>query len=211
MGLALSGAAHLALLALVLWIQARNVVLEPAWNAAPVHLVHPIVDPVFPPSIPPSSADAATDTPIDTKGPVVPVDKPTLPDIRATGPISRPSGDPGPGPSARQSPETGVRAAEPLDDPPESAVVAFEVAPVPTFRPEPLYPEWCREQRIEGRVVLHALVGRDGRVKRVSVARGVKGLSEPAMAAIGRWLFKPATFGGKPVAVWVEIPVEFKL
>jgi protein TonB len=96
-------------------------------------------------------------------------------------------------------------------DPDEAAEVPYDVAPVPTFKPSPAYPEWAREAGIEGRVVLHALVGRDGRVKRVSVKRDVRGLTDSARDAIARWIFRPATFGGRPVPVWVEIPVDFRL
>jgi len=210
MGLALSGAAHVALLALVLWLQARNAILEPVWNTAPVHLVPPVTEAHFVPPALPRDFETTTPGATDRKGTVDPVDGIDRPDIPMSEPISRPPDDPRSGPPSTRT-GTAAFAVEPTDDPPESAAIPFEAAPIPTFRPEPLYPDWCREQRIEGRVVLHALIGRDGRVRRVSVVRGVKGLSEPAQAAIARWLFKPATFGGKPVAVWVEIPVEFRL
>lgn len=208
MGLVLSGAAHLTLLALVLWVQSRNAILEPEWNATPVELVPPVTD-FPPPRLVPADGFATAQPTTDDRGTIVPTAPIDLPKFLPPGPVSEPrGGGPGTGPPRT---EAGPASVAPLDDPPESAAVPYEAAPTPTFRPEPLYPDWCREQRIEGRVVLHALVGRDGRVKRVSVVRGVKGLSEPAKAAIARWLFKPATFGGKPVAVWVEVPVEFRL
>jgi len=209
MGLALSGAAHLTLLALVLWVQSRTAILEPEWNATPVELVPPVTELPVPRLVQPgvtATAHPAT----DDRGPIVPTAPIDLPKILPPGPVSEPRGG-GPGTGSPRTEAGPASVASLLDDPPESAAIPYEAAPIPTFRPEPLYPDWCREQRIEGRVVLHALVGRDGRVKRVSVVRGVKGLSEPAKAAIARWLFKPATFGGKPVAVWVEVPVEFRL
>lgn len=208
-GLVLSGAAHLTFLALIVWVQARNATLEPEWNATPVELVPPVTEFHVPPSVPPDWA-APTPPRTDDPGIIVPTTPIDLRKILLAGPVSEPRGG-GPGVEPPRTEAGHGLVAPPLDDPPESAAVPYEAAPVPTFRPEPLYPDWCREQRIEGRVILHALVGRDGRVKRVSVVRGVKGLSEPAKAAIARWLFKPATFGGKPVAVWVEVPVEFRL
>jgi protein TonB len=60
-------------------------------------------------------------------------------------------------------------------------------------------------------VLLHVLVGQDGRVRTVSVIRGVTGLTEEAREALLRWTFRPATAYGRPVAVWVEIPVQFRL
>jgi protein TonB len=53
------------------------------------------------------------------------------------------------------------------------------------------------------------LVGKDGRVKNVKVIRGVTGLNDAAVDAIRRWVFKPALSNNKPVAVWVEVPIDF--
>ena len=59
--------------------------------------------------------------------------------------------------------------------------------------------------------MLRVLADRQGSVRRVSVARGVEGLNEAAGDALRRWMFRPARANGSPVAVWVEIPVEFRL
>jgi outer membrane biosynthesis protein TonB len=48
-------------------------------------------------------------------------------------------------------------------------------------------------------------------VRRVSVVRGVTGLTEAAQEALLRWIFRPARANGQPVMVWVEIPVSFRL
>ena len=58
-------------------------------------------------------------------------------------------------------------------------------------------------------MVLHVLVGKDGRVKNVKVFRGVKGLDDAAVLAVKKWVFKPALSNNKPVAVWVEVPIDF--
>jgi protein TonB len=60
-------------------------------------------------------------------------------------------------------------------------------------------------------VTLHVLVGKDGRVKNVKVIKGVTGLNEAAIEAMKKWVFKPALSNNKPVAVWVEVPMDFKL
>jgi len=109
--------------------------------------------------------------------------------------------------------ETGTPAGQEasLVDPPEGSFVYFDEAPVPLRRVEPEYPAWARENGIAGTVLLHVLVGQDGRVRTVSVIRGVTGLTEEAREALLRWTFRPATAYGRPVAVWVEIPVQFRL
>ena len=116
-------------------------------------------------------------------------------------------------PGSDGAPNTeGTTAGEaPAADPAEGAFVLFDEAPVPLQRVQPEYPTWARENGIAGTVLLHVLVGQDGRVRRMSVIRGVTGLNEAAQEALRRWTFRPATANGRPLAVWVEIPVEFRL
>jgi len=95
------------------------------------------------------------------------------------------------------------------DMPSEGEFVYYEDEPVPVTRVEPAYPEFAREAQIQGKVTLHVLVGKDGRVKNVKVIKGVTGLNEAAVDAIKKWVFKPALSNNKPVAVWVEVPMDF--
>lgn len=95
------------------------------------------------------------------------------------------------------------------DMPNEGEFVYYEDEPVPVTRVEPAYPEFAREAQIQGKVTLHVLVGKDGRVKNVKVMKGVTGLNEAAVEAIKKWVFKPALSNNKPVAVWVEVPMDF--
>lgn len=97
------------------------------------------------------------------------------------------------------------------DLPAEGEFVYYEDEPVPITQPSPPYPEFAREAQIQGTVILHVLVGKDGRVKNVKVIRSVTGLNEAAVGAIKKWVFKPALSNNKPVAVWVEIPMKFSL
>jgi protein TonB len=93
--------------------------------------------------------------------------------------------------------------------PSEGEFVYYEDEPTPVTRVEPTYPEFAREAQIQGKVTLHVLVGKDGRVKNVKVIKGVTGLNEAAVDAIKKWVFKPALSNNKPVAVWVEVPMDF--
>jgi len=95
------------------------------------------------------------------------------------------------------------------DLPGEGEFVYYEDEPVPVTQVKPNYPEFAREAQIQGTVVLHVLVGKDGRVKNVKVIRSVKGLDDEAVRAIKQWVFKPALSNNKPVAVWVEVPLQF--
>jgi len=95
------------------------------------------------------------------------------------------------------------------DMPSEGEFVYYEDEPTPVTRVEPSYPEFAREAQIQGKVTLHVLVGKDGRVKNVKVIKGVTGLNDAAVEAIKKWVFKPALSNNKPVAVWVEVPMDF--
>lgn len=97
------------------------------------------------------------------------------------------------------------------DLPSEGEFVYYEDEPVPVTAPTPAYPEFARDAGITGKVILHVLVGKDGRVKNVKVKQSVTGLDDAAKQAVQKWVFKPALSNNKPVAVWVEIPMDFKL
>ena len=89
--------------------------------------------------------------------------------------------------------------------------VYVEQLPQPVEKVPPVYPESAREKGISGTVVVQALVGKDGRVKDTRVITSIPELDGYAIAAVKRWRFKPAMSEGRPVAVWVAIPVKFTL
>jgi protein TonB len=61
-------------------------------------------------------------------------------------------------------------------------------------------------------VVLECTIGKDGRVIRVKVLRGLPlGLTESAEDAVRKWRFKASTLNGKPVEVLYILTVRFNL
>lgn len=78
----------------------------------------------------------------------------------------------------------------------------------------PRYPDGARKRGEQGIVYVRALVKKDGTTTRVEVPAG-KGatpeLDKAAVEAVCKWTFVPAKTKGKPVAVYVFIPVNFKL
>ena len=95
---------------------------------------------------------------------------------------------------------------------PESeAAHIFDVAPEVVSAAQPMYPEMAKEAQIEGTVRLRVLVGRDGRVKKERVERGVTYLDDAAKQAVRKWVFKPALRKGSPVSAWTDVDVEFEL
>lgn len=64
--------------------------------------------------------------------------------------------------------------------------------------------------RVESRVILHVLVGKGGRACSAKVLRGDPTLAQSAVEAVKKWVWKPALSNQKPVAVWVEVPFDFR-
>jgi protein TonB len=89
--------------------------------------------------------------------------------------------------------------------------VYVEELPEAVTKWPPVYPQAAREAKVEGTVMVQALVGRDGRVKQTRVLHSVAGLDDAAVESVLQWVFKPARTAGKPVAVWVAVPVKFSL
>jgi protein TonB len=78
----------------------------------------------------------------------------------------------------------------------------------------PVYPEGARKRHEQGTVFVQALVSKKGMVLEALVRAG-KGvtpeLDKAAKEAVSQWTFEPAKAKGKPVAVWVMVPVKFRL
>lgn len=96
-------------------------------------------------------------------------------------------------------------------DPGMEDYVAVEEEPVPIKQVAPQYPTIAREAEIEGKVVVKALVDKEGKVTKAVVVDGPEIFRDAALAAAKQWVFKPAIMGGKPVKVWVAIPFRFRL
>jgi vitamin B12 transporter len=94
---------------------------------------------------------------------------------------------------------------------PDGAEAAFQ-PPELALRAEADYPEVARAQRLEGRVVLRMTIDREGLVTQVDVLEPAgHGFDEAAREAALRCRFRPGIQGGKPVAVRILFPYEFKL
>jgi TonB family protein len=85
-------------------------------------------------------------------------------------------------------------------------------APHLIYDPEPEYSEEARKQKYQGVVILQVVVGDDGRPHDVRIMRSVGlGLDEKALEAVRTWRFAPGMLNGRPVAVLVNIQVNFRL
>jgi periplasmic protein TonB len=75
----------------------------------------------------------------------------------------------------------------------------------------PVYPSIAQSSRVQGTVILEALIGLDGRVDHVRVLKPVALLTDPAIAAVRQWVFTPTRLNGEPVQVIMTVTVDFRL
>jgi len=85
-------------------------------------------------------------------------------------------------------------------------------APVVIYQVDPEFSEEARKAKFMGVVTVNLIVDQQGRPQNVHVIRGVgMGLDEKAKEAVMQYKFKPAMEGGKPVAVELNIEVNFQI
>ncbi|MFQ6606362.1 MAG: TonB family protein, partial [Fidelibacterota bacterium] len=90
----------------------------------------------------------------------------------------------------------------PYDEPPK------RLAPI-----KPIYPQFAQEAGIEGTVYVQAFINSEGKVTHTKILKGIPrtGLDESSIDAVRNTHFQPAIYRGKPVGVWITIPITYKL
>ncbi|HEY1757187.1 MAG TPA: energy transducer TonB [Bryobacteraceae bacterium] len=78
--------------------------------------------------------------------------------------------------------------------------------------PSPTYPAIAKAARIQGAVVLQAIIGKDGAVRNLKVTSAASPLLVPsAMDAVKQWVYRPTLLNQEPVEVITEITIVFSL
>ncbi|HEY7864356.1 MAG TPA: TonB family protein [Thermoanaerobaculia bacterium] len=86
------------------------------------------------------------------------------------------------------------------------------LAPRLVHKVDPTYPDTARKLRIEGVVIVRAIIGTDGRVEDVRIAKALfPSLDGAVLEAIGQWRYEPATLRGRAVRVALTVTVDFQL
>jgi TonB family protein len=109
-----------------------------------------------------------------------------------------------------------VPAAPEYPEPSIESVGAINVSPSVMDRNlivsrVPAYPEFARTSRIEGDVVMRALISKEGTVERVHVMQGDSRLRSAAEDAVYKWRYRPYVLNGQPVEVATTVTVNFNL
>ncbi len=94
----------------------------------------------------------------------------------------------------------------------ETAVAAKIQPPVPTKRVMPIHPAELLKKMVNGQAIVECVVTETGAVKEVKTLSATEpefGLA--AEEALWQWEFRPGEQAGRPVAVRLQVPFDFKL
>jgi protein TonB len=163
------------------------------------------------------------ETPLPQTAKTVPEPPPPAPTISPAPPAGElPSAQPA-APASTESAPAVRFAGPPSGAPPAAAASGRDVAsasavtqyarPQGGYQVRPSYPASARRLGVQGTTLLKVHVLIDGAVGEVVVqeSAGHVDLDQAAADAVRRWRFDPARRGNEPVAMWVLLPVEFRL
>jgi protein TonB len=104
---------------------------------------------------------------------------------------------------------TGMGAS--ADSNPAASAPAIR-PPVPLRKVDPKYIQSAVSDRVEGKVLLSAVIRKDGQVESVVLLKGVDDrLDRSAEEALAKWVFEPALRDGSPVDVDAVFEIPFRL
>ena len=75
----------------------------------------------------------------------------------------------------------------------------------------PVYPVIAQSARVQGDVIISAVIGPDGKVQNARVLRSVPLLDQAAIDAVRSWEYTPTLLNGQPVAVVMTVTVSFRI
>ncbi len=79
------------------------------------------------------------------------------------------------------------------------------------LRIKPPYPPLARAARVQGRVVLSAIISKTGEIENLALISGHPMLVPAAIKAVQEWRYRPFLLNGEPVEVETTINVDFEL
>ena len=116
-------------------------------------------------------------------------------------------------------PDIDVLIGDPEPPPPSGPLMAgvgdvSNPVLIPESKLDPEYPELARRARLEGNVILQAIVYKNGTVGEIEVLRCSRpnvGFETAAVEAVRAWRYQAATQNGQPVDVYFTVIVQFEL
>jgi periplasmic protein TonB len=154
----------------------------------------------------PHRPDAVRPRTAEARPPVAPETRATGPDVPSAGPADSPGSPLGEGDSATPSDSPGGREGSPGN----VLVLGPEMVPPRLLLgPEPRYPQAALLRQLGGTVVVRCTVTDQGSVQDCQVVKSVPLLDEAALQAVQGRHYAPALYEGRPVSVWMYLPVRF--
>jgi TonB family protein len=98
-----------------------------------------------------------------------------------------------------------------VDGPGTASPMGQITSPVKITHVSPIYPPDAMRDRVEGIVIIDAILSADGSVVGAQVLRSVPDLDQAALGAVEQWKFTPATLNGVPVSAVMTVTVNFRL
>ncbi len=191
-------------------ISAGCVVLALGTCASALGLRIPIEESV--PPVPPAPvAESAPPPPLAPPPPTTP--EPATPPSPVPPPAAPLAAVPPPAPVA---PAAEAPAAPAPMDAPQTDAQPMHISPGImasniTGKVAPVYPDDARAGKIQGTVVLHAIIEKDGKISNLTVVSGPKELQMAALDAVRQWTYKPYLLNGNPTQVDTTISVNFHI
>jgi periplasmic protein TonB len=112
------------------------------------------------------------------------------------------------------SPGTYARPIMPTP-PPTPKPAPFHVSQMSegslAYKLVPTYPSLAKSARIQGQVLLQALISKQGMIENLRVISGHPMLVTAAVQAVRQWRYRPYILNGEPVEVETQITVNFSL
>jgi TonB family protein len=78
-------------------------------------------------------------------------------------------------------------------------------------RVDPIYPAEAEQQRVEGTVKLHPIIGTDGSVRDIEGVSGPPALVPAVLSAVRQWRYQPTLLAGQPVETGQDVTIVFRL
>jgi protein TonB len=93
----------------------------------------------------------------------------------------------------------------------ERVVLSADAKQVVTHSVEPSYPTLAKQMKVQGSVVLQALIGKEGTIQDLQILSGPQILSSAAREAVMQWRFKPYYQSGQAIETQAKITVNFTI
>lgn len=156
---------------------------------------------ITPPSIPPRVAD------------IIEVEAPPQVNYNTGNSVAGSTGSDGRG-EVWKGLGTGRAPVAPLPTPPPT-VRAFRTSSILEgsliHRVQPAYPPLARSVRVQGPVVLAAVIGKEGAIENLRLISGHPMLVPAAIEAVRQWRYRPYILNGEAIEVETQITVNFML